>query len=246
MSDLVDAELIKLRSTRLLWGIVGTTIVISLLSTAIPILSGSLDEKTGRSLFESQRNLLANGAAAGLFMFILGLSGVTSEFRFGTVTPTFLAVPDRRQVMVAKAIAYGTVAVLLTASTIAVCAAVGLPLMVSTDLDIVVEIHDVIALTVGGIASALLMTLIAVGLGAAVRSTVAVLVGMVALLVVVLPLLNSVSDTAGQYLPLDTAARVAGVAAEGPSQFLSGLILAGYAALALAVGLLLLERRDVT
>jgi len=40
-----------------------------------------------------------------LFAIIVGITIVTTEFRHGTVTPTFLAEPHRERVLFAKAIA---------------------------------------------------------------------------------------------------------------------------------------------
>ena len=62
-----------------------------------------------------------------LFAIIVGITIVTTEFRHGTVTPTFLVEPRRERVIVAKAIAATVVAIGFALLSLVVLAAVAIP-----------------------------------------------------------------------------------------------------------------------
>ena len=57
---------------------------------------------------EAIRSIYATGAFTGAYVFalILGVTGMTAEYRYQTATPTFLATPRRARVVVAKAVAH--------------------------------------------------------------------------------------------------------------------------------------------
>ena len=62
-------------------------------------------------------------------MDIMAILGVTTEYRFGTIRPTFAAIPRRPQVLLAKAVVFGglSFAVVAIVSVVAVVAALSAP-----------------------------------------------------------------------------------------------------------------------
>ena len=91
-----NAELLKIRSTRTTIGIVLGMIALILLFS---LLSGLLTKAPSLASTEDQRGLLSVGSLAGVFSALAGIMLVTSEYRFGTIRPTFLFTPKRSRVI---------------------------------------------------------------------------------------------------------------------------------------------------
>ena len=95
----VNAELLKVRSTRTTLGLVVGMILLTLL---IVLLSGLLTPADGLTFKPDQLNLVATGGVAVIFSGLAGVLLVTSEYRYGTIHPTFLFTPRRSRVLSAK------------------------------------------------------------------------------------------------------------------------------------------------
>ena len=93
------AELLKIRSTRTTIGIVLGMIALILLFS---LLSGLLTKAPDLSSAEDQRGQLSVGSLSGVFSALAGIMLITSEYRHGTIRPTFLFTPRRSRVLVAK------------------------------------------------------------------------------------------------------------------------------------------------
>src|SRR6202041_1593469 len=106
MTAQINAELLKIRSTRTTIGLILGMIALILLFT---LLSGLLTHPSGLASKEDQRELLSLSSLAGVFSALAGVLLVTSEYRFGTIRPTFLFNPARSHVLAAK-IAAGALA----------------------------------------------------------------------------------------------------------------------------------------
>ena len=63
----------------------------------------------------TQRNVFASAGAAYLFPLILGILGMTGEYRHQTVSSTFLVEPRRGRVLAAKLLAYAMLGFLVRA-----------------------------------------------------------------------------------------------------------------------------------
>src|SRR4051812_5941794 len=66
------------------------------------LLSGLLPKPAELSGAGDQRSLLAIGSVAGAFSAPAGVMLITSEYRYGTIRPTFLFTPRRSRVVAAK------------------------------------------------------------------------------------------------------------------------------------------------
>lgn len=117
---LLSAELLKLRTTRVTYVLLGMTVLLSGLAAAAIVGSGSLDEDTWLQL--------AQGAGFSTTLpTIVGILLVTNEYRHGTITTTFLAEPRRVRVLVAKLAAALVAGVGLAVASMVTIAVVALP-----------------------------------------------------------------------------------------------------------------------
>ena len=95
----VRAELLKVRSTRTTLGLVAGMITLTLL---IVVLSGLLTDADALSSERNQLNLFSTAGIALIFSGLAGVLLITSEYRHGTIRPTFLFTPRRSRVLAAK------------------------------------------------------------------------------------------------------------------------------------------------
>lgn len=199
------------------------------------------------------------GSAVGyVFPALLGVLVITTEYRYRTITPTFLTLPRRPQVLLAKLVvatttglAYGVAALVLTVPAVAaVLAATGHPGHLGDP-----GVQAAIARSVLSLA---LWAAIGVGLGMLVRNQVAAIITVVATSQLVEPLLRiglaAWAPTRGisRYLPGAAADALTGSSiytASGGASLLSplagGLVLVAYALVLTAAGTWVTTRRDI-
>lgn len=259
---LVRSELTKILSTRLWWGLlVGVVLYTGIQAGASAVFAGvdagpGQPELPGLDSDETLRGVYAAAAFSGAYVFalVIGVTGMTGEYRYETATPTFLATPRRVRVVVAKALAhlvvgvgYGVVAVL--------CAllAGGLVVLVrghSLGLDSL-DLWRATGLAVLAVA---LWTMVGLGIGTLIRNQVAALLVAVAVTFLVEPLMSvglyaADLDEVGKFLPSTASSAVTSPPAmygELLPWWAGALVLGGYAVAFAAVGVWLSVRRDVS
>lgn len=195
-----------------------------------------------------------------VFPVLLGALAATAEFRYQTLTPTFLADPRRGRVLVAKSLtltgfgaAYGVIAL------IGSMAAGGLAIALF-GLDPAFLSDEVLALIWRSIIAMALWATIGVGLGVLVPSQVAAIVIVLAFTQFVEPLLRTAAsfidwlEPYGKFLPGSASDALVGssvftIMGGAPEQlewWQGGLVLLAYAVLATVGGFFTSWRRDVT
>ena len=259
-------EWLKLLTTRMWWvlllvmiGYVGfTAVFIAFALGAVPEDAGS-----GAPPLEDRTTLLAVytlGLPLGyVFPVVLGVLAMTTEYRYQTLTPTFLAEPRRGLVMTAKLavnLLLGLVAGVLAMATSTLAAA---PIVALTGHETMLDDPQVWRSLGQACLAMALWTGIGVGLGAVLRNQVAGVVVIIAFSQLIEPIarigLNAWSATRdiAQFLPGAAADAMAGasiytIGSTGPALewWQGGLVLAGYTALFALLGARVTLRRDVT
>lgn len=248
MSAFVRAELLKVRTTRGWWAYLIAIVLITGIAAAGQVGSASGEE---RGTVQFMEDLVGSVGLSGLLALILGITIVTTEFRHGTVTPTFLAAPRRELVITAKSIATTVVAVGFALLSLLVVAAVAFPWL---------EIVDATPDYGGDVATRLaqqflavvLSGLMGVAIGLVVHNQVAALVGTLVWIFVVENLLwglfalLDVEDSV-QYLPFRALDATGGAGGDqalsyGPAVVVSIV----WIALLAAAGTARTLRRDIT
>jgi len=242
---LLDAEIFKLRSTRTFYGIVGGSIglilVIVILVTALVNFSPSDHPLTDIMMF---------AAFLQPFVLVLGILSITSEFRHGTITPSLLVAPDRVRLVLAKLGASVLVGLALGLITSVLLYLIVKGIGGLRDLDTSGDAGTVIiGTTVGtGIWAAL-----GLGVGAILRNQVGAIVGSLVYLFVLenlLQIIPGLDDIIAKYGFGGLSAGLFAADQDSSSDLLgqvpAGLLLAGYAAVLVVIGILVVQRRDVT
>jgi ABC-2 type transport system permease protein len=250
MIRLIRAEWTKLFTTKVWLGLlIGACVLAGGFAALLTAFAGNAESgipAVGTPQFEQLA--LAQATGANVLFLILGIIGMTQEYRHRTATPTFLTTPRRWQVVVAKLLAYALVAVPFTLVVLAVNVLVvsiyagargAAPSLTGENLEV---------LLTSGLALAI-YALIGVGLGALIRNQVGAIVGGLVYLFVVEQILRSIPATSGAYKWLPGGALEAMTATfEGPDllgAWQGGLLLVGYGLVAALLGMVFAIRRDV-
>jgi ABC-type transport system involved in multi-copper enzyme maturation permease subunit len=250
MIRLVRSEWTKMFTTRVWLGLLlGSCVIVGGFTALLTAFAGNAESgipPVGTAAFEQLAFAQATGA--NVLFLILGIIGMTQEYRHRTATPTFLTMPRRWHVVVAKLLAYALVAVPLAVVVLVVNVLVvviyagardGAPSVTSDNLEV---------LATSGLAL-VIYALIGVGIGALVKNQVGAIVGGLVYLFVVEGLIRSIPATSGAYKWMPGGALEAMTATfQGPDllgAWQGGLLLVGYGLLAALLGTLLAVRRDV-
>jgi ABC-2 type transport system permease protein len=130
-------------------------------------------------------DLFASSSTAYVVVFVLGVLGVTTEFRYQTITPTVLLTPSRWAIVTAKMITYAIVGAVFALVAIAVQLAVAVPWLNSKNVSVDLGDGAVQHAILGVFGVVALFGIVGLGVGALLRNQiVAVVVGILFLLVI--------------------------------------------------------------
>lgn len=266
------SEVVKLATTRLWWvlaliliGYVGFTA--ALLAGLFGALGDQLSAQPNAPQLPPETIapvVYSTVTAVGyVFPLILGTLAVTSEVRYQTLTPTFLAQPRRGRVLGAKLIVLGVTGALFGVIGLVASLGLGAPILAATGTDARLADSDTWALAGRVVLAMALWAIIGVGVGSLIQNQVAAIVSVLAFTQFVEPVLRfgtSIWDwtaAVGRFLP-----GAASDALVGASIFTSfsgvggtvrplewwqgGLVLLAVAAVVSVIGYVTAWRRDIT
>jgi ABC-2 type transport system permease protein len=247
MTRLVSSELLKLRTTRtflaLMAGSLALIVVIS-----VPAAAAGSFETAGTP----GRALLGVAGLAQLFALVIGVIGVTTEFRHGTITPSLLVEPRRTRLMAAKLAAELIAGLALGVVCYTVCAAVVAVILSGRGIATGFTSGDWIGAVIGGAVATMLYAALGLGVGAMIRNQAGAIVAVLAWIFVIEPLLGIIPGGFGDAIKRyglsgvgSSLARTAGHP-NRIGQLPAGLLLLGYTLALVVVGTTLVRRRDVT
>jgi ABC-2 type transport system permease protein len=238
------AELLKIRSTRTTLGLLLGMVALILLFS---LLTGLLSHEGSLSGTENQRQLLSLGSLAGVFSALAGVLLVTSEYRYGTIRPTFLFTPSRPRVLSAKLLAGLLAGLVFGIVGEGVGFVVGYVILAGRGISFAPSGGDVALLVLGTLGGTALWGAIGAGLGAIVRNQVGAVIGLLAWGFVVDNLLFGLVPSVGRFTPTRAQDAFIGLTTEHLlSPLGGGLVLVAWTALLALIGLPLLARRDVS
>jgi ABC-2 type transport system permease protein len=261
MAQALRAEWVKLRTVRSTFWSLLLLAGVSLLFTAVQS-SGSTTQG-GSPEFPGDNDLVVESLTGIWFgqiaAAVLAVLAITSEYSTGMIRTTFAANPRRRSVLVAKAVVVGGIVLLVGLATCVACFQVGQRIFRGNGFTyengypaVTLADGEALRAVLGSAACLGLIALFAFGVGAVLRHTAGAITFVLAVLLA--PVIAS------DFLPEHLAEPVekfsllgAGIAVQqtverpdnipiGPAGGL--LVVTAYAAVALAVALLSIGRRD--
>jgi ABC-2 type transport system permease protein len=248
---LVRVEILKIRSTRMWLGLllgavaltgVGAVATLIIAGTPQGVQQGLTPIRTAQDV----RDLVYTALVVSVFTLIMGATSMTTEYRSGTIAGTFLATPTRRPVVVAKTIASAAVGLMfgLIAALIPVVSAVvyfmvkGLPIALGRPVLDAVLIVCVIAAYCGAVGA---------GVGAAIRSQLVAIIGVLCWHVIVEQLVGGLFHQTSKWMPFLGTEGALTQRADGMLKPAQGvMMMIAYTTLALVIGIVVTSRRDVS
>lgn len=241
MLNLISNELLKVRTIRAPWIILGVQQLMVVAGISGMVMSG-FDLRQP----DAQRILLCHAGMSSLFVLVLGILAVAGEYRDGTITDTLLATPRRARVIVAKLVTYmglGLVAGLLSAAT---ALAMALIWFNAKGVGFDIGAADVRNTLIGIIIWMPLYAAIGVGLGTVVSNLGGAITIALAWIALVEGIMISLLGDFGRWLPMASGMALGNVYEKNLlPQVTGGLVLAAYAALFTAAAAVAITRRDV-
>ena len=245
LSSLIQTELLALRTIRTPWILAALTIVMTLVLALTPVIDSGKNGAASIGTSAAMLAVLDAIAKGSVVVLLLGVLTVTSEFRHGTATATFLQMPRRRRVLAAKAGTVIAIGSALAVVNLAVALAIGL----STGAVQLSMLNGDVRLHVLGLVLAYpVYGALGVGVGAVlIYQPVAVVLPLAWLLVE-----HGLADILPRTVrPWSLSAVTSALANAGNVEAVlpvlaGGLALLGYAALVLSLGAARVLRRDIT
>jgi ABC-2 type transport system permease protein len=248
VTRLIAIELVKLRTIRSTWLVLGiqqATVIASL--SVLVVVGADLHAPTAVRQFLSQAGFMSS-----LFSLVLGILAVAGEYRHRTITDTYLATPRRSRVIAAKLVAltwagaaFGALSALTAVSVTAAAMSTK-----GTGLDL--SSIDTWRGVVGVVAGNALYAAIGVSVGALVRNPTGAIAAALLWVTLAEGIMASLLRDLSQWLPnasllaLDYSPGRMATSAELLPQWGGAVVLAAYAAVFALLAAATSVRRDVT
>lgn len=259
---LVRSELRKITSTRLWWALLIAAVLFSVVQSVATAIIAGMDVGPGQPTMagldspETVRSVypLAMFTGSYIFALVIGVTGMTGEYRYQTITPTFLVSPKRHRVVLAKLIAHVVIGVVYgVVGMLAVFVAGGITMTVrGHGLGLGADrLWSTTALAVLAVA---IWAVIGIGIGTLVRNQVAAIVLAVLITFLIEPLLTVLAsaleyDWVAKWLPSNASSALMSPGDQMLDYlewWTGGLVLLGYGLVCAAIGMVLSLRRDVS
>jgi ABC-2 type transport system permease protein len=218
VTRLIRAELLKIRTTRLTYGLLATSAGLSVLFCILEAsMSGPGKAVAPLNTASGFTSVIAGGTWALLLATVLGATVSSGEFRHSTATLTYLATPQRGRVLAAKAVAAAVAGAVFGLAGYLIAAGAGLGFVAARGYQVPVGDATLIRYGLGHIVAAALLAAIGAALGSLIRSQLAVIIGVFVWTIVIESLIGALVNSAQPYLPYTAATTLGGVTLGGAS-----------------------------
>ncbi|MBV9820998.1 MAG: ABC transporter permease subunit [Actinobacteria bacterium] len=189
MINLIRSEVLKIRSTQVWFWMLLLAGAFTALGTIGNVVGAVQDHNDGNPV--DYYSVFTQSGGAGVALLVLGLLGLTTEFRHKTITPTLLATPNRWRLLAGKAASYAVFAVVYALFCVVLNFAIAIIWLSAENVPLDYG-HGV----PGGVGKALLTLVLTgmfgLGLGALLRNQAAAMVFGIVYFFVLDPLLSVV------------------------------------------------------
>lgn len=243
MTGELRSELLKMRSTRTNFGLIAGLLV---LVVFIVLIAGLTADRFDLLTEDDQWGYLAVGGIGAIFAALIGVMSVTSEYRHGTIRPTFVFTPRRERVVGAKLGASLLMGLVLGVVSEGVAFWLGVLIIRARGFDFALSDGRAAQLVLGTLAVSALWAALGAGVGAVLRNQVAAVIAVIVWVFVVENILLNVIPDVGRFMPGPAGtALTGGDAEELLAPAVGGLVLVGWVAVAAVAAVVLTRRRDV-
>jgi len=197
IAGVLHSELLKARTTPVTWGFFAVIILLTAINTSLSLS----DPVTQVATDGGVRHVFTAGRDFAVLFVALGAVGAAGEFRHHTAVPTFLTTPARHRVLIAKAVAYAFLGLVIAISCVAVQMAIALP-WIASEAHAVSPFSSAVAdPAVATVLSGLAYAAVGVALGTLLRNQVVALVVTFGWFAVAENALAAIAPDVSRFLP---------------------------------------------
>lgn len=258
MKGSIVSERIKVTSTKLWWILILFGVALTVLLGVLPMILLS-DQIQSLTHPEAMRTLWTTLGAALVIALILGIIGMTGEFRHRTITDSFLLEPIRYRFLSAKLVVQAAVGAVLAIACVVVGVLVALALL-TTKAHASVDWAFIAQVGLGVVLAFALYAVLGVAVGALLTNQALAIVVGILWVILIEPLLSGFYPEVGKWLPggaaqsvlsgtIQSAEGAPGAIPEATSAlplWAGALILLGYAFVLTVIAMRTTLRRDIT
>jgi ABC-2 type transport system permease protein len=245
MRDLVAAEWLKLRTTRLVYGIAAGAVLLSLAAMTGTVLATDRSDTPLASTKGVEQTLSVTGTGA-LVVLLAGILIAAGEFRHGTAADTFLTTPRRHRVVLAKLSVSASAGLVTGLVTAAACLVTAAALFHLEGATFPLDDGDVWLSLAGTLAYTTLFAVLGVALGTLIRNQVLAIAIALAWIGIVEHILINVAPGIARWLPAMAGQAIVRTPIDDVLSPLGGLVVLSLYALAIcAAGIRFAVTRDV-
>jgi ABC-2 type transport system permease protein len=243
MIHLVAAEWLKLRTTRLLYGMIPATVALALAAVAGAVLSAD-----GVAELESTggiRDALSVTGTGAILVLVVGILISAGEYRHGTAADTFLTTPRRDRVVAAKLTVSAGVGLAVGVVTSLACLGIASLLYTVEGATFPLGDAEVWLILAGALVYTTLFGILGVALGVLIRNQVLAIASALAWLAVIEHTLVTLIPDVGRWLPVAAGQAIVRTNLDDLLSPLAGIaVLAAYGAAIALAGIRVAATRD--
>lgn len=244
MTDVLAAEWLKLRTTRLLYGMLPAAVAISLVAVVGSVLATDRSDIALDSTEGVRRVLPVTGTGAVLVL-IAGILIAAGEYRHGTAADTFLTTPRRHRVAAAKLLVGAGIGAVAGTLTSIACVGAAAALYEVKGATLPFDDSELWLTVAGIVAYATLFAVLGVALGTLVRNQVLAVAGALAWIAIVEHILVNLLPDIGRWLPAAAGQAIVRTPLDGLLSPPAGVaLLAAYAGVIAVAGVRVAAVRD--
>jgi ABC-type transport system involved in multi-copper enzyme maturation permease subunit len=210
MTRLVRIELLKIRTTGLVYSLLATAAGLTALDAVLRASRSGNGRIAPLDTVDGFRMVLTVIGFALLMATVFGVGISSGEFRHETATGTYLATPDRRRVMFAKLGAAALVGPAFGLVGFAVAAGVDFSFVASKGDHVALGVGTILSDGAGTLLGAGLLAALGAALGTLVRGQMGAVVGALVWGFIVESVVAGFFNVLGPYLPFTAATTLAG------------------------------------
>lgn len=214
MIRLIRVELLKLRTTRLSYGLLATAAGLTALFSVIEASRRAGSAQGAGPLYTASglETVIAGGVFALIMAAVFGVTVSSGEFRHSTATQTYLATPRRSRVLAAKAAAGACGGAVFGLAGYVIALGVGLIFVAARGYHVAIGDITLARYGIGHVVAAALMAAVGVALGSLIRSQLAGVIIVFVETIVVESILGGLFNSIQPYLPYTAATTLGGTA----------------------------------
>jgi ABC-2 type transport system permease protein len=210
MTRLLRVEWLKLRVTRLTYGLLALGAVLTALDTLLRALRAGNGKLPPLDTAEGLTRPLTVTGFAILIAGVLGLTVSSGEFRHNTATLTYLAFPDRLRVLAAKTLTGYTGGAVFGAAGAAMTTGVSLAVVAANGYPVTIGTRTIVGDAAGAVLAAGLVAAVGVAVGSLIRSQIGATIGLFVWAFFVESTIGGLYTSIDPYLPFTAATTLAG------------------------------------